>query len=70
LLLYLNNNLHLVHHKNPGAAWYELQRLYAEKSADWKRLNKGYVYSGYWRLWKQWAFRTKEKLVHPRYGHE
>lgn len=69
-ILYLNNNLHYVHHQNPNVPWYELPRLFAQDSANWRRLNKGYCYSGYLALWKQWAFKAKEKVVHPKYQPE
>ncbi len=64
-LLFLNNNLHYVHHKMPTAAWYRLPALFREKREEWLRLNNGYVYPNYWALLKRFAFRIKEPVVHP-----
>lgn len=64
-LLFLNNNLHLVHHKSPTVAWYRLPKLFRERRDDWVRMNNGYVFSGYFALLKQFAFRAKEPVVHP-----
>lgn len=63
--LFLNNNLHLVHHKNPTVAWYRLPRLFRERRAEWSAMNGGYVYPNYWSLFRTFAFRTKEPVVHP-----
>jgi fatty acid desaturase len=64
-LLFLNNNLHLVHHKLPTAPWYRLPLLYAERRAEWVALNNGYVFANYLALAKAWAFKAKEPVVHP-----
>ena len=65
--LYLNNNLHLVHHAHPELAWYQLPAIYAHRKEEWHQHNQGYVYSGYLEQWQSWAFRAKENPVHPRY---
>ncbi len=36
-LLFLNNNLHVVHHKMPAAPWYRLPQLFAERRASGSR---------------------------------
>jgi fatty acid desaturase len=64
-LLFLNNNLHLVHHKQPQVAWYHLPRLFRERRQEWIAMNGGYVYPNYLALLKDFAFRTKEPVVHP-----
>jgi fatty acid desaturase len=64
-LLFLNNNLHLVHHKMPTAAWYDLPKLFRERREEWIRLNDNYYYPTYWALLKDFAFRPKEPVVHP-----
>ncbi len=63
-LLFLNNNLHLIHHKLPGKAWYELPKLYARDKAEWQRRNGGYVLQGYKAL-LAYAFKPKEPVMHP-----
>jgi len=63
--LFLNNNLHLVHHKNPTTAWYRLPRLFHERREEWLRMNDGYVFPNYWSMFRAFAFRAKEPVVHP-----
>ncbi len=36
-VLFLNNNLHLVHHKTPNVAWYRLPKLFRERRDEWMR---------------------------------
>ncbi len=64
-LLFLNNNLHFVHHKNPAVAWYRLPRLFRERRDEWVRMNNGYVFPNYLALLRSFAFRAKEPIVHP-----
>ncbi len=63
--LFLNNNLHIVHHQIPAAPWYALPRLYSERPAHWQALNHGYVYRNYWQMFRAHALRPKEPVVHP-----
>ncbi|MFN6978457.1 MAG: fatty acid desaturase, partial [Gemmobacter sp.] len=42
-LLFLNNNLHVVHHMHPNVPWYRLPALYAANRAHYRRRNDGYV---------------------------
>lgn len=63
--LFLNNNLHFVHHKSPTIAWYRLPRLFRERRDEWVRMNNGYVFPNYFALLKAYAFRAKEPVVHP-----
>ena len=64
-LLFLNNNLHLVHHRRPSAPWYTLPRLYRASRADWRAENGGYVFRSYWEVIRLYAFRAKEPGAHP-----
>ena len=63
--LFLNNNLHFVHHKKPAVAWYRLPKLFREDREKWLKANNGYVYPNYLALVKTYAFRAKEPVVHP-----
>lgn len=63
--LFLNNNLHFVHHKSPTVAWYRLPRLFRERREEWVSRNNGYVVPNYFALLKTYAFRAKEPVVHP-----
>ena len=63
--LFLNNNLHIVHHKTPSAPWYALPRLYRERREEWQSMNGGYVFPNYLALWRRWGLWAKEPVVHP-----
>ncbi|MER9316869.1 fatty acid desaturase [Mesorhizobium sp. M0659] len=63
--LFLNNNLHFVHHKTPTVAWYRLPKLFADRRDEWLRMNNGYAYPNYFALIKAYAFKAKEPIVHP-----
>ena len=47
--LFLNNNLHFVHHKNPTVAWYRLPQMFRERRDEWVGMNHGYVVSELFR---------------------
>ncbi len=63
--LFLNNNLHFVHHRTPNVAWYRLPALYRAKRDEWVAMNGGYVVPNYLALLRHFAFRAKEPVVHP-----
>ncbi|YBV95937.1 fatty acid desaturase [Phyllobacteriaceae bacterium JZ32] len=63
--LFLNNNLHFVHHKQPRAAWYELPALYRARREEWQRMNEGYVFRNYFEVLCAFAVSAKEPVVHP-----
>jgi len=63
--LFLNNNLHMVHHHLPTVAWYKLPRLFRERRAEWVAMNKGYVFPNYSALFRAYAFKAKEPVIHP-----
>ncbi|MHA6643184.1 fatty acid desaturase [Mesorhizobium sp. A623] len=64
-LLFLNNNLHFVHHNSPTVPWYGLPKLFRDRREYWLKANNGYVYPNYMALVKAYAFRAKEPVVHP-----
>jgi len=64
-LLFLNNNLHFVHHKRPTVPWYKLPKLYSEQREEWKAMNGGYVFRNYFEILRAYAFRSKEEVAHP-----
>jgi fatty acid desaturase len=67
--LFLNNNLHLVHHAQPGTAWYALPAAYQERQGDWTAMNNGYVFHGYRAVIGKFGWRQKEPVVHPAAEH-
>lgn len=64
-LLFLNNNFHIVHHKNPGAPWYRLPGLYVKSRAQYLEMNDGYRYRNYAEIFRRYFFRAKDPVPHP-----
>lgn len=64
-LLFLNNNLHVVHHMHPTLPWYELPALYARKADHYRRRNDSYVYRNYAEIFRKYLFKAKDPVPHP-----
>ena len=64
-LLFLNNNLHVVHHERPGEPWYRLPRLYASQRDAVLARNGGYVFAGYLGVARRHLLAPKDLPVHP-----
>lgn len=64
-LLFLNNNLHAVHHMHPAVPWYNLPALYAANRDHYQRRNDGYVYRSYLDIFRAHLFRAKDPVPHP-----
>jgi fatty acid desaturase len=64
-VLFLNNNLHYVHHRWPQLAWYRLPARYARRRAQLLAENRGYLIRGYATLLRRFALRPKEPVPHP-----
>jgi fatty acid desaturase len=64
-LLFLNNNLHFVHHKWPTVPWYRLPRLYRENREALIRENGGLLYNGYGDIFRRFFLRKHDGPVHP-----
>ncbi|MCC7047283.1 MAG: fatty acid desaturase [Alphaproteobacteria bacterium] len=66
-LLYLNNNLHAVHHERPGVAWYGLPALYrAEREAVLRR-NGNFLFRGYGEILRRYFLTPRDAVPHPFY---
>lgn len=63
--IFLNNNLHFVHHKRPTLPWYALPKLYHQDPELWQQGNGGYVFSSYWDVARAFALKRKEPVAHP-----
>ena len=63
--LFLNNNLHVVHHMHPRAAWYDLPDLYAEDREKYLTRNGGYRYRSYAEIFRAHFWRAKDPVPHP-----
>ncbi|MCM2560745.1 fatty acid desaturase [Lutimaribacter sp. EGI FJ00015] len=64
-LIFLNNNLHVVHHMHPRVAWYKLPALYARHRDHYRRRNDAYVYRSYREIFRQYFLRAKDPVPHP-----
>jgi fatty acid desaturase len=67
-LLFLNNNLHALHHAEPGLAWYRLPARYRARRNELLKANGGYRYDGYGEIFGRYLLRPKESAVHPFLG--
>lgn len=65
--LFLNNNLHLVHHAHPSVPWYKLPRLYRSRAAEYQKRNQGYCYRSYAEIFRAYFVKRKEPVAHPFY---
>ena len=66
-LLYLNNNLHALHHAEPGLAWYALPAHYRGQREALLAANGHYCYGSYLEVVRKFLLRPKESPVHPCY---
>lgn len=64
-LLFLNNNLHVVHHMHPAVSWYLLPATYAANRDHYLRRNEGYVYRSYAQIFARYFLRAKDPVPHP-----
>lgn len=63
--LFLNNNLHAVHHMHPNVPWYGLPRLYQTHKTRYQACNDGYVFGSYRQIFGQYLWRRKDPVPHP-----
>lgn len=63
--LFLNNNLHAVHHAHPRIPWYRLPALYRANRGRFVTRNGGYVYSSYAQIFRKHLLRSKDPVPHP-----
>ncbi len=66
--LFLNNNLHAVHHCHPRVPWYRLPAIYWQNKDYYLRKNNGYVYRSYMQVILRYLFVTKDPVPHPLLG--
>jgi len=64
-LLFLNNNLHRVHHERPGLPWYALPALYRAERERYLAETGGYLIHGYGEVVRRWLVAPREPVVHP-----
>ncbi|MEM1236622.1 MAG: fatty acid desaturase [Pseudomonadota bacterium] len=64
-LIFLNNNLHVVHHLHPNVPWYALPAQFAANRARYLRMNDDYRFSSYAEIFRRYLFRAKDPVAHP-----
>lgn len=64
-LLFLNNNLHVVHHMHPKVSWFRLWALYDGNRDRYLSRNNGYRYRSYAEIFRRYLLRTKDPVAHP-----
>lgn len=64
-LLFLFNNLHVIHHDEPGLAWYKRPGRYLLRRDELAARDGNYVLPGYGSLFAKYGFSPKEPLFHP-----
>jgi fatty acid desaturase len=69
-LLFLNNNLHVVHHMHPAVPWHRLPALYHANRDHYLRRNAGYRYPSYAQVFRQHLLRAKDPVPHPLWPQE
>ena len=67
-LLYLNNNLHALHHTEPGLPWYALPSRFRDRRESILNANGGYRFRGYAEIVARYLLWPKEAVVHPDSG--
>lgn len=63
--LFLFNSLHVVHHMNPRAPWYDMPRLYRQRRDFYRATNHGYVYRSYAEIFRRYLLKAKDPVPHP-----
>ena len=66
-LLYLFNNLHLVHHRQPTLPWYRIRSRFRAGRAEWLALNGHFYYRGYLEIARRFLFRPVFEPGHPKW---
>jgi fatty acid desaturase len=64
-LLFLNNNLHAVHHLHPTMPWYRIPGYYRSHRKVILEENGGFRYSGYWQVARRFFLRPVFDPPHP-----
>ena len=68
--LFLNNNLHAVHHLHPQVAWYNLPRLYRDNAESYDGFNEDYNYRSYAQVIARYFVKAKDPVQHPLWPSE
>ena len=64
-LIFLNNNLHVVHHMHAAVPWYGLPKLYWSNPDRYLSRNRGYRYRSYAEIFRRYLWKAKDPVPHP-----
>jgi fatty acid desaturase len=64
-LIFLNNNLHVVHHMHPKVPWYRLPEMYFSNRHRYLKRNDGYCYASYSEIFRRYFWQAKDPVPHP-----
>lgn len=64
-LLYLYNNIHVVHHLKPTMPWYDIPQFYRLNREELLKNNGHFVFTGYGQLARRYLFLPVFSPVHP-----
>ena len=67
-LLFLNNNLHAVHHQRPGLPWLLVGRRYHGRADLEARRSREFQFTGCREIARRFAFRPKDSPEHPGFA--
>lgn len=63
--MFLNNNLHVVHHIHPRVPWFRLPAMYFGNRDRYLARNNGYMYRSYGEVFRRYLFTAKDGVPHP-----
>ncbi len=63
--IFLNNNLHVVHHMHPKMPWYRLPGLFRSHRERYLSRNDGYYFASYCEVFRKFFWRRKDPVAHP-----
>lgn len=66
-LLYLDNNLHLVHHHHQSEPWWRLRQIFEANREEYIKASNGFYYEGYWEIVRKYLFTPRDNPVHPKF---
>ena len=64
-VIFLNNNLHLVHHLSPALPWYRIPAVWRASRTRLLEHNGGFYFAGYSEIAARHAFGPVFAPVHP-----
>ncbi len=65
-LVFLWNNLHVVHHVFPTLSWWKMPRIWRENRERIQAYNGGFVFRGYGEIARRWFLTPNFIPVYPR----